>query len=398
MRKIKPHLTPAFMSANIEDGLLAESAGVYVDTYFELRRQMAQLACANSDYILFYRGQKQDYTDSIYRKGGSSFFPSIYRGQLSYGELQLRWNKLNKACLYLLEELSLYRKKLPPKSPERKELDLVIRKRLLLWSLLQHYEVVDTPLLDVTQSLRIACSFAFLDLNEEYAYIYAFGLPYNTGRISINSEHYLTNIRLLSIAPSGSLRPHYQEGFLIGEDEINEHEKKNITLDFRRRLIGKFKVPNSPEFWHSTYIKNDMPVNFIDRALAKEELYPDIDNNKDIIARICNVVKERMTKYDEIEIDNPDYSIEAFLSIWQQIESGLRDVYGNKTMDSKFTPFKAIRIIDSISLRDDLNQLRLWRNNLVHNSSISLDDLPNKINMAKLLLLELNDYLNKKAF
>ena len=245
MRSIKPHLTPIFEHNQINEKNLVESDGVFIDSFFELRKQMAQLACANSDFILFFRGQKRDYTDNLYRKGGSSFFPSIYRGNISDEDLHEKWTKLEIACKLFAEKIRSYKESLPKKSNERKELDIVLKKRLLQWSILQHYEVTDTPLLDVTQSLRVACSFAFLDSHEEYSYIYAFGLPYNTGRISINSEHYLTNIRLISIAPSGSLRPHYQEGFLVGEDEINEREKK-------KRRFSNRKLNNLYEF-HEVY-------------------------------------------------------------------------------------------------------------------------------------------------
>ena len=68
------------------------------------------------------------------------------------------------------------------------------------WSILQHYEVCGTPLIDFTHSFRVACSFAQLENESDRAYIYVFGLPYITNRISINSEHDLINIRLLSIS------------------------------------------------------------------------------------------------------------------------------------------------------------------------------------------------------
>lgn len=58
MRSIKPHLTPIFEHNQINEKNLVESDGVFIDSFFELRKQMAQLACANSDFILFFRGQK----------------------------------------------------------------------------------------------------------------------------------------------------------------------------------------------------------------------------------------------------------------------------------------------------------------------------------------------------
>ncbi len=396
MRPIKPRLTPIFSTNNISDKNLVESDGVFIDSYFELRKQMAQLACANSDFVLFFRGQKRDYTDNLYRKGGSSFFPSIYRGQITDGDLRDKWFKLEFACKQFTEELHVYKDSLPPKSNERKELDIVLKKRLLQWSILQHYEVADTPLLDVTQSLRVACSFAFLDSQEDFAYIYAFGFPYNTGRISINSEHYLTNIRLISIAPSCSLRPHYQEGFLVGEDEISEREKKNITLDFRRRLIGKFKIPRTESFWKSTANTESFEEHLIERALSKKELYPDLNNHDDVIAQICNRVKEQMSNLNISEEYINQNPFEGFMFLWKQIESALRDVYGQMSEYPNFSVLRAIRYIQDNELRNNLNQLRIWRNNLVH-SGVDTREIPEQIHLAKLLLNDLRNYLNSST-
>ena len=47
-------------------------------------------------------------------------------------------------------------------------------KKYIQWSILQHYEVVATPLLDITQSLRVACSFAQLRSSDPTCYVYVF--------------------------------------------------------------------------------------------------------------------------------------------------------------------------------------------------------------------------------
>jgi hypothetical protein len=53
----------------------------------------------------------------------------------------------------------------------------------IAWSLLQHYEICDTPLLDLTHSLHVSCSFAF-DSNEgETGIIYVLGMPWQTDAI-----------------------------------------------------------------------------------------------------------------------------------------------------------------------------------------------------------------------
>ena len=211
MRKITPELTDDLLRYTSPE-LVAKNDAVLVSNYKELRKHIAQLSYANKDCILFYRGQKDDYRNI--KSGKSTFYPTMYRGdRLEKEELKFRWEKLNKAS-------EIFISKLKSKYPNKTY--IVKRKRIVQWSILQHYEVTETPLIDVTQSLKVACSFAVLDNNNEYAYVYVFALPYYTNRISVNSEHYLTNVRLLSVAPPQALRPYYQEGFLIGEDEFNE--------------------------------------------------------------------------------------------------------------------------------------------------------------------------------
>ena len=53
-----------------------------------------------------------------------------------------------------------------------------------------------------------------MDSKFNSAFVYVFGLPYYHNRISIDSEHDLVNIRLLSIMPPEALRAYFQEGFL----------------------------------------------------------------------------------------------------------------------------------------------------------------------------------------
>lgn len=94
----------------------------------------------------------------------------MYRGErLDKHELKYRWEKLNIAS-------EIFIKKLKSKYPSKTY--IVKRKRIVQWSILQHYEVTETPLIDVTQSLKVACSFAVLDNDNEYAYIYALALIY----------------------------------------------------------------------------------------------------------------------------------------------------------------------------------------------------------------------------
>lgn len=268
MRRIQPELTAELIMHFIDPTKVGTVEAFPVKTFRELVEQVAKLSFKNKDYMLFYRGQSADHKN---RAGNSSFYPSIYRGDyLSNKEVQERFNLLKSAGKELV---SLF------ESAKIEGYREVKRRKAIQWSILQHYEVCKTPYLDFTHSLRVACSFAMMDNKEEYAYIFVFGLPYLTNRISTNSEHDLVNIRLLSICPPTALRPYFQEGYLAGTDEITTNYSSKTELDFNNRLIAKFKIPNNKDFWGSGF--NQIP---------KESLYPD----KDPIFELCEQIKLKL--------------------------------------------------------------------------------------------------------
>lgn len=272
MRRIKPIYSDSAYGSPYEGGLseLFLLQGFEVDTYRELVQKVAQLCYWNKDYLIFFRGQTFDYKN----KGGdrSTFYPTIYRGHLSEGNRSVRFMKLRKASSMLIQKL----KDLPISGWKE-----VMRWEVIQWSLLQHYEVTPTPLIDVTQSLRVACSFAQHENKHENAYVYVFGLPYLNSRITHSCEHELLYVRLLGIAPSIALRPHYQEGYLVGTDGITTNYSDKTELDLNNRLIAKFIFPNNASFWDDGFT-----------IIPKETLYPDNDRMKDI----CTEIREALAK------------------------------------------------------------------------------------------------------
>jgi hypothetical protein len=87
----------------------------------------------------------------------------------------------------------------------------LMRQQILRWSILQHYEVCRTPLLDVTHSLRIAASFASDGAGDE-AFIFVLGVPNLSGAVTASAEAGLQIVRLSSVCPPAAVRPHIQEG------------------------------------------------------------------------------------------------------------------------------------------------------------------------------------------
>lgn len=312
--------------------------GYPVSTFRKLVEETAKLAYLNPDHLLFYRGQANDYKNKGLR---STFYPSIYRAEyLPKRELDNLFRILDGACKQLV---TLF------ESDKIEGYKEVKRRRYIQWSILQHYEVCATPLLDFTHSLRVACSFAMQHTTNESAYIYVFGLPYLTNRISSNSEHELVNIRLLSICPPKALRPYFQEGYLVGTEDVTDTYDQKTELDFNNRLIAKFKIPATGKFWGDGF--HQIPEN---------SLYP----KNDPIKKLCDLIKH------EADRELMPGDIGDFMQRWTRLESLLNGSVRSKS-DKRQTVMEATRKLMnegeiSEELYKQLESLRKVRNNVVH--------------------------------
>jgi hypothetical protein len=142
------------------------------------------------------------------------------------------------------------------------------RQRILRWAILQHYEICKTPLLDVTQSLRIAASFASHNAGQQ-AYLLVLGIPHVSGAVTASAEAGLQVVCLASACPPTAVRPHIQEAYLLGEyPDFSSAEQKlfysHAEMDFGRRLIAKFCF-EPDRFW-------DKGGNF--PRIGENALYP----------------------------------------------------------------------------------------------------------------------------
>ena len=336
MRTIRGKLTKELLK-HTSPKTVGVDNGFRINTFRELVEQIAQLSYLNKDYLLFFRGQRYDYKN---KANNSSFYPTIYRGEyLTQPELDYRFDKLEAASKILINLLSKHK---IDGLPEIK------RKKLIQWSILQHYEVTETPLIDVTQSLRVACSFAQLNNDSDSAYIYVFGLPYYTNRISVNSEHDLINVRLLSISPPQALRPYFQEGYLIGTDDVtNDYGYKN-ELDLNNRLIAKYEIPVN-KFWGRDF-----------EPIPENALYP----KNDIVKKICDEIEHKL------DVNIGETSVGKFLMLWTQVEHNIM-TRTHKIAPNIHNVRSAILHLlenekDQYSLLKEFDHLRTFRNRLVH--------------------------------
>jgi hypothetical protein len=290
MRKIEGSLTDE-LAAYLHETPVDAADPLPVSTYRKLVENVAKLSFLNKDYLFFFRGQSRDYRN---KAGASTFYPSIYRGDyVGHWEIQYRFE--------ILEETSEQLKRLfsSEKIVGYPELN---RKKYIQWSILQHYEVCNTPLLDLTHSLRVACSFAQLFAEGSEGYVYVFGFPYITNRISIHSEHDLVNVRLLSICPPDALRPYFQEGYLAGTADITSEYDNKTELDFRNRLIAKFEIPKAKRFWGSGF-----------SSIPRSVLFPKGDR----VGKICQEIEVKQ----EQELRSEELG--EFIKEWSRFEDRL---------------------------------------------------------------------------
>jgi hypothetical protein len=366
MRQIKPELIDEILNRGVNPDKVASNNPILINSFRKLVEINAKLAYKNKDHLIFYRGQIEDYPN---RAGSSSFYPTIYRGDyLKVNELRNRFDILEGSCKALVNLFE------DQKIEGYKELK---RKKYIQWSVLQHYDVCKTPLLDFTHSLRVACSFALSNNNNEFGYVYSFGLPYLTNRISINSEHDLVNVRLLSICPPNALRPYFQEGYLAGTEDITTNYESKTELDFNNRLIIKYKIPNKNEFWGRGFNK-----------IPQKSLYPD----NDPIYEICKIVKEKAKR----ELKSGDLG--EFLKEWSELEQLIQ-----LNISSDRRRFLSLReglskLLQTEELPKDLyyqiERLRKFRNQLVHTpKKIEPSDVHEFLNLLINSKLELKQIL-----
>jgi len=209
-----------------------------VKSFQDLVKEIAVISSNNPDLNLFFRGQRREHT---IKDRGTSLYPPIFRkkgGNRVRDVLKSRYDLLASASQKLIDVFRQNKwqgKGTLEKFPE------------ICWAILQHYELCDTPLLDITSSLRVACSFALRKADEE-AILYVLGLPHTNGSISYYADEELLIVRLLSICPPNALRPYFQDGYLVGTFPTTKVSSRKPPLDVARRLVAKYAI-HKKTFW-----------------------------------------------------------------------------------------------------------------------------------------------------
>lgn len=247
--------------------IILKSDPLLVDKYDNLVKYVAQIQYRSRNMNLFFRGQSKDYMID----GKTVIMPSIYRFNADErNNLKQRFGNLEKKVdelrhLFNSRAVKFVGTQLINKYPE------------IAWAMLQHYEICPTPLLDITHSLHVACSFAFDRNDSEFGIIYVLGMPWQNDPIGYNSNEELVNLKLLGVSPPQAQRPYFQEGYLAGpfpNYKLDEPSRIN-QFDFGRRLVAKFKIPIVEEFWGTGF-----------NRIPSEKLY----QKEDKILELCKTI------------------------------------------------------------------------------------------------------------
>jgi hypothetical protein len=241
---------------------IARSAPLGVKSYAELAEAAAEISYKNRGYFPLFRGQDADYQTAGGKTPQSSLTSSFHRPlkgkRLTGTEKTTRREGLQAASRTLVGRIT--DKSFPYRKDFIKE-DFRFTDELV-WSILQHYGIVPTPLLDLTQSLRVACS--FVSLHKGRGFVYMLGFEGLSPTIFYSHRDRYQLIRLSSIMPKIAKRPFYQEGYLLG-DFPRERCFEADRTNFACRLMAKFSF-ESKDFWIGGM-----------RALSRSVLYPEGD-------------------------------------------------------------------------------------------------------------------------
>lgn len=244
-------------------------ASLPVSSYAELVIVISFLTVMNKRLALLFRGQTQDFPRTV---------PSLYRDVWPHwadpglppvpiaGAREYFWDTLTEVedrVFAVLWEEGL---------PRWRHVKLT---RPAKWAVIQHYDLWPTPLLDFSTSLRVAASFAFgLDPDASRGWLYVIGvrsirsdlMPLLTAadpslrkkpidKDELDAE--MLTIRLNAVCPPSTLRPHLQEGVLIGRYPFDPPALTSVDVhDAGSVLIAKIELVNDGGFW-----SRDFPIH-----------------------------------------------------------------------------------------------------------------------------------------
>jgi len=214
-----------FSKVNINQ--IRDDKGIEVNGYVDLIEYIAKISYLNPHFAIFFRGQSNDYLNT---KKRTTIKPAIFRNDSSNSlkdALEISENNL----LYEITNDKFFGK------------SKILLYREIRWAILQHYEIIKTPVVDITSSLNVAISFALQ--KEKVGYLYLLGLPRIYSPFATYIEESFFLIQLSSVCPPSALRPFLQEAYSVGNMPPIDNDGKLKSFDIAYRLIAKFKLNNT---------------------------------------------------------------------------------------------------------------------------------------------------------
>lgn len=241
---------------------VSRSQPMKVENYHQLVEAVAEISYRNRDYFPVYRGQTKEYWTTTKLQPKSKIIPSIQRPASGSKVVSSKLKTARQRALYdACNDLATM-----IKSNETLKHNFIAadfrNHEELCWSIFQHYKILPTPMLDVTQSLHVACSFASNGNSSRSAIVYMLGLEEVSPTIfySYFTGHQL--IRLLSVMPKTASRPFYQEGYMLA---AFPQKLCFEAVNYSARMLAKFEF-DPDNFW---------PTNL--PAIPNDVLYPSSD-------------------------------------------------------------------------------------------------------------------------
>jgi hypothetical protein len=249
-----------------------------VESYRKLLELVAEIAALNPQYQLFFRGQTNAWNKGELER---HVYAGLWRNEPLDETLQKRIRLLNNKSDELVDAYAHYYDK---DRSANHYLDRLKRSPLARWALLQHYGVCETPLLDVTRSLQVACTFARQGATYGHGFVYVMALPYQHEAIAIDNVQGMTVMSLLGVTPSSARRPLNQDGFLVSTSEWWRYAASESRLDapttndrpdYFQRVATVFRIPTGDEFYEDSGLSD----------LQNDWLCPRQDGFADMLAR-----------------------------------------------------------------------------------------------------------------
>lgn len=254
-----------------------------VESYERLSYIAAFLAVMNKNMILLFRGQRQDFP----------LLRTLYRSMWTDEAVNKRLGSIaaNRAEYWLslpAVEKKVYEVLAGEGLPRWRHLEDE-HIRYARWAVIQHYELWPTPMLDFSTSLRVGASFALGPTGKkkwrwphrtfQEGYLYIAGttrlrsdlMPLFRGKKDDKYEiaEGFLSIRLNAVCPPNAVRPHLQEGVLVGLYPVDNLGDLNPDRNnYGKRLIAKIRLVDRGNFW-----TKDFPCHTTDALLpAKDPL------------------------------------------------------------------------------------------------------------------------------